>query len=261
MEEPGDQETNKLFFVFRLPSVQEERMIALLLSLVIAVIPACAYAESVELMDGRVFDGELVDETQDMMTVREAAGDGFIEAVYDKTEVRKFGARSIEDEMKDPAKAEAARVKAAGQSGGKPAIDFESRERVAYENSVKDIIDDIKRLGGIWRINHFDFDGFRQWFTVFNPKISAFKEKYAGQAVVSYTMMNAVFLQLSHFETAMQDMEKASHAYDVSVAKNQSDSWRSRFKQGLDSEERMAREAITNTMNYADVAGAKILKR
>jgi hypothetical protein len=237
------------------------KMIVLVCSLVWMMIPACAYAETVEMMDGRVFSGELVSETSDMMTIREAAGDGFIEVVYEKTEVRKFGERSIEDEVADPAKAQAPREKTAGTGGGKPSIDFESRERVEYEDNVKDIIDDIKRLGGIWRVNHYDYDGFRQWFTVFNPKIEEFKEKYSRQTVVSFAMMNTVFIELSHFESAVQDLEKASHAYETSVARNQSESWRQRFKQCVDDDEKMARDAFTKTIDYADIARTKILKR
>jgi hypothetical protein len=212
-------------------------------------------------MDGRIFDGDLVSETQDMMTIREVAGDGFIEVVYEKTEIRKFGERSIEDEVADPVKAAAAQAKAAAQGKKKPVIDFESRERVKYEDDVQDILDDIKKLGGIWRVNHYDYEGFRQWFTVFGPKISTFKEKYSKQTVVSYTMMSTVFLELGHFESAVQDMERASKAYEVSVVKNQSVSWRQRFKQCFDDDEKMARDSINKTLEYADMARTKILRR
>jgi hypothetical protein len=235
-------------------------LIAILLLLTSLIIPFSARAETVELKDGRVFDGELVSETQDMMTIWEAAGDAFIEAVYEKTQIRKLGDRSIEDEVNDPSKAQTSKAKS-GLEEKKQEIDFKSRERIEYENEVRDIIERIKSLNKIWHFNHYEYNGFREWFIIAGPKLNQFKEKYSSHAVVSYGMIKMVFIELDHFQSALQDMEKASKAYESSVARNLSDRCRATLKQYFDDSESLALYAITKTIKYADMAQAKIIQR
>jgi len=93
------------------------------------------------------------------------------------------------------------------------------------------------------------------------PGIGRFKEKYSSQNIVSYGMMKMVFLELEHLESDLQDMEKASKAYEDSIARNLSDNWKAPLKKYLDHDESLANEAITKIADYSEMAKAQVLKR
>lgn len=221
-----------------------------------------AHAEIVELADGRVFDGELVSETEEFLTIRQAAGDSFIDAVYEKSEVKAIGERKMEDEAKLRGSAPIVEKQVAGMRAVKSTIDFESRERVDYENAVKDISGEIRKLNSLWNINHHDYEGFRRWFARFSSLGGRFKEKYgSGSSPISFSMMGVVFQELGHFEESVRDMEKAEASYEKSVSTNASLTWRQRFQDCLTADERLAGVALCKAGDYAALVEGKICRR
>lgn len=216
--------------------------------------PSFLSAETIEMKDGRVFEGELVTETEESLRIREFVGDGSIESDVEKSQVLKVGDRVITEE--ETPREEEAGEKKAGRGKAKPAIDWESKERIEYENNVKDICDEIRRVKNIWDMTHENYDAFREWHVRFEGIEKRFRERYS-KTFVSYEFVNMVFLELNHFIEAVDAMRKL----EESARKNASESWRQRFRQCQVDNERIAGESLKKTIHYADMARTKILKR
>lgn len=215
--------------------------------------PSFLSAETIEMKDGRVFEGELVTETEGSMRIREFVGDGSIESDVEKSQVLKIGDRVVTEE-ETPKEGEGEK-KSTGVTA-RPAIDWESKERIEYENNVKDICDEIRRVKNIWDMTHENYDAFREWHVRFEGIEKRFRERYS-RTFVSYEFVNMVFLELNHFIEAIDAMRRL----EESAAKNASESWRQRFLRCQVDNELIAGESLKKTIHYADMARTKILKR
>ena len=203
----------------------------------------CAGAELIETKSGRVFEGEVVQETEDMMTIREPAGDGYVENNYEKAELVRVGDRPVGGES-------------AGGQEKAAAPDSDSRERVDYERALRGITDEIASVKRVWDADHADLGPIKEWLDKFAGLKSGFTGTYGASAPVSFSYMNTVFGEVEHFASAVSGMEKADASYHNSLARN-SEGWQRRFKECYDEDERLAGEALRNAVKYAGMARDK----
>jgi len=219
--------------------------------------PRIAGAELIEMRSGQVFDGEVVQETEDILTVREAAGDGYMENNYEKAQIVRVGDRVLGE----------GGGKQSGVGGGVSLVarqaaepDWESAERVEYERSLRQVGEEITAVKRMWDSDRSDLGRIKEWAAKFHELGGRVQEKYRKSALVSYSYLSGAFVEIDHFSSAVTDMERVHASYLKSLERNAA-GYQRRFEECYKENERLAGEALRNAVKYVDMAKMKAAKR
>lgn len=220
-------------------------------------LPRVAGAELIEMKSGQVFDGEVIQETEDILTIREPAGDGYAENNYEKSQIVRVGDRLLGD----------AATQQSGAGGGQSLVarqaaepDWESAERIEYERSLRQIGDEIITVKRMWDSDRSDLGRIKEWAAKFRELGGRVQEKYRRSALVSYSYLSGVFVEIEHFSSAVVDMERVHASYLKSIERNAA-GYQRRFEECYKENERLAGEALRNAVKYVDMAKMKAAKR
>ena len=235
-------------------------MWSIFLCAVFFLLPGTAGAELIEMRSGQVFDGEVIQETEDILTIREPAGDGYAENNYEKSQIVRVGERLLGD-------AGAQRSDAGSAAGGHSLVarqavepDWESAERIEYERSLRQIGDEIVTVKRMWDSDRSDLGRIKEWAAKFRESGGRIQEKYRKSALVSYSYLSGVFVEIEHFSSAVADMERVHASYLKSIERNAA-GYQRRFEECYKENERLACEALRNAVKYVDMAKMKAAKR
>jgi hypothetical protein len=208
--------------------------------------PVFAGAETIRVKGGRTVEGELISQTDDTLTVREAVGDGFVENVYDK-------------EPED--KGQASGKNKSGVKTGADAADWDFKQQAEYKNRLNDIFSQIYSLKSMWDSDRSNYSGYKNWFAGFKPMEETFKKDYGQSKLPSYSHMSLVFLKLDQYLSSIGDMERKQKVLDDCIKKNPNSNWIEKLKNYVKLDEDLANTELSEAVRYVNMAKDKLLKK
>lgn len=207
-------------------------------------------AEFIRMKDGREFDGQILQESQDSVRVRERCGESIIEIDYPKADIERIGLPP-EDEQKEEGQAKA---KTSPEQGA------EVEEDPGYEQGIDRIIAQVTGLKSVWEADQGNCIPARKWLKENSSFIKEFKGKYGKSKRISYSYVKLGLLKLSNFFSYLGDIEEKQKVYKENVTKDTPENVKASLKETILEYERLACESLNLADQYLKMAKAKTLK-
>ncbi|HNX82079.1 MAG TPA: hypothetical protein PKL77_10010 [Candidatus Omnitrophota bacterium] len=212
------------------------------------------FAEMILFKDGSFISGDIVLETDDIIRVTEKAGDAIVENDYNLTDVKRIGERDIEEERSDPS-----RAKKQTPIEVQPSLQV-MEDDPEYDRMIVQIAETIPALHAKWHVDHFDYEGFRNWFVLFNELRDTFKQKFSTSKRISCTYANLLFVHVDNFKTAFNNMEQIDRLKQEKIKKNVTQRVISCLTETLQQYESSADEALDGAVKYSQMAQERLAR-